>query len=257
MISKVITGSSFYGCCRYICEDEGRATVLDAEGVRDYNYRLMAHDFETQRGDLPHKKKAVFHGILSFYPGESLTDESLVTIAKEYLEKIGMSDTQFAIAKHTDKKHLHLHIIANFVGNKRKAIRDNWIGWRGKKAAQELTEKYQLIPAEKKVLTLTNLESLNTEEAIRYDIYHAIQSKLPHARSLSGLADSLMKLGIDIQYKYKSGTTELQGISFKKGAYCFKGSKIDRKFSVAGLQKLIQENSQKRVQKRVVRRGIR
>lgn len=257
MISKVITGSSFYGCCRYICEDEGRATVLDAEGVRDYNYRLMAHDFETQRGDLSGKKKAVFHGILSFYPGESLTDELLVTIAKEYLEKIGMSDTQFAIAKHTDKKHLHLHIIANFVGNKRKAIRDSWIGWRGKKAAQALTKKYQLIPAEKKVLALTNLESLNTEETTRYDIYHAIQDKLPHARSLLGLAEALMKLGIDMQYKYKSGTTELQGISFKKGVYCFKGSKIDRKFSITGLQKMIQENNKKQVQKRKIGRRIR
>jgi hypothetical protein len=257
MISKVITGRSFYGCCRYICEDEGRAFVLDAEGVRDYNYRLMAHDFETQRGDLPGKKKAVFHGILSFYPGESLTDESLVTIAREYLQEIGMSDTQSVIAKHINKKHLHLHIVANFVGNKRKAIRDSWIGWRGKKAAQALTEKYQLIPAERKVLALTNLESLNAEEATRYDIYRAIQDKLPHARSLSELVDSLMKLGIDTQYKYKSDTKELQGVSFKKGLYCVKGSKIDRKFSIAGLQKLIQENNQKQVPKRKVRRGIR
>lgn len=257
MISKVITGRSFYGCCRYICEDKGRAVVLDAEGVRDYDCRLMAHDFETQRGDLPGKKKAVFHGILSFYPGESLTDESLVTIAREYLEKIDMSDTQFVIAKHIDKKHLHLHIVANFVGNKRKAIRDSWIGWRGKKVAQALTVKYQLIPAERKVLALTHLESLNSEEATRYDIYHAIQDKLPHARSLSELTDSLIKLGIDSQYRYKSGTKELQGISFKKGLYCIKGSKIDRKFSIAGLQKLIEENNQKKVQKLKIRKGIR
>ncbi|MBO9732611.1 MAG: relaxase/mobilization nuclease domain-containing protein [Chitinophaga sp.] len=256
MISKVITGSSFYGCCRYICEDENRAIVLAAEGVRDYDYRLMAHDFEAQRKDLPGKKKAVFHGILSFYPEESLSDDALETIAREYLEKIGMSDTQFAIAKHIDKKHLHLHIIANFVGNKRKAIRDSWIGLRGKKAAQELTMRYQLVPAEKKNLSLTNVESLNTEEAIRYEIYNAIQKKLQLARSLSGLIDSLIKSGIDIQYKYKSGTRELQGISFKKGLYCFKGSKIDRKFSIAGLQKIIQENNQKQTQKRRLRRGI-
>jgi hypothetical protein len=257
MISKVITGSSFYGCCRYICEDEGRATILEAEGVRDYSYRLMAHDFEMQRRDLPGKNKAVFHGILSFYPGESLTDEQMAIIAKEYLEKLNMSDTQYVIAKHTDRKHLHLHIVANFVGNKGKAIRDSWIGYRGKKVAQALTEKYQLIPAVKKELAITNLQSLNVEEATRYEIYNAIQEQLPHSSNLSVLADMLLKQGIEVQYKYKAGTDELQGISFKKGVYCFKGSKVDRKFSVAGLQKILSENTLKQQQRRGVRTRLR
>lgn len=257
MISKVITGRSFYDCCRYICEDEGRATVLAAEGVRDYNYRLMAHDFEMQRRDLPSKNKAVFHGILSFYPGESLTDELMSTIAKEYLEKLGMSGTQCVIAKHTDRKHLHLHIVANFVGNNGKAIRDSWIGYRGKKAAQALTKKYQLIPAEKKELANTNLRSLNAEETARYEIYSAIQHQLPHSLNMEELVDGLLKRGIEIQYKYKAGTDDLQGISFKKGAYCFKGSKVDRKFSIAGLQKALSENALKQQQKRGTRARLR
>lgn len=257
MISKVITGNSFYGCCRYVCEDEGRATILEAEGVRDYSYCLMAHDFEMQRRDLPNKKKAVFHGILSFYPGESLTDELIGTIAKEYLEKLDMSDTQYVIAKHIDRKHLHLHIVANFVGNKGKAIRDSWIGYRGKKAAQALTEKYQLIPAVRKELAITNLESLNTEEATRYEIYSAIQEQLPHVDNLSVFVDRLLKQGIEAQYKYKAGTDELQGISFKKGVYCFKGSKVDRKFSITGLQKILAENTLKHQQKQGIRARLR
>jgi hypothetical protein len=257
MISKVVTGSSFYGCCRYICEDEGRATILEAEGVRDYSYHLMAHDFEMQRRELPGKNKAVFHGILSFYPGESLTDELMAVIAKEYLEKLNMSDTQYVIAKHTDKKHLHLHIVANFVGNKGKAIRDSWIGYRGKKAAQALTKKYQLIPAVKKELAITNLQSLNAEEATRYEIYSTIQEQLPHSLNMAELMDRLVKRGIGIQYKCKNGTDELQGISFKKGAYCFKGSKVDRKFSITGLQKILSENTLRLQQKQGIRARLR
>ncbi len=42
MISKVITGKTFYGACRYVCMDEKRALVLEKEGVRGHNYKLMA-----------------------------------------------------------------------------------------------------------------------------------------------------------------------------------------------------------------------
>ena len=48
MISKVIIGKTFYGACRYVCMDQKRAVVLEAEGVRDYDYKLMAEDFEMQ-----------------------------------------------------------------------------------------------------------------------------------------------------------------------------------------------------------------
>src|SRR5699024_3516662 len=47
----------------------------------------------------------------------------------------------------------------------------------------------------------------------------------------------LAKLGIATIYKYKGKTNERQGISFKIGKDCFKGSKIDRKFSLGNLEK--------------------
>ncbi len=72
MISKVIIGKTFYGACRYVCMDKRRAVVLTTEGVRDYDYKLMAKDFELQHSMRPSLTKAVFHGIISFYPGEKL-----------------------------------------------------------------------------------------------------------------------------------------------------------------------------------------
>ncbi|ASZ13703.1 relaxase/mobilization nuclease domain-containing protein [Chitinophaga pendula] len=256
MISKVITGKSFYGCCRYICADEQRAEILEAEGVREYSYWYMGHDFEVNRQQLPDKRKAVFHGILSFYPGEQLTNESMAQIAREYLEKIGITDTQYVITKHTDTNHLHLHIVANLVNNKGQSISDSWIGLRGKKAAQQLTQKYQLIPAIEKKIALTNLQALNNEEQARYEIFQAIESALHHCKILPALEKELTKKGIDIQYKYKGDTQQLQGISFKKGLYAFKGSSIDRKYSITGLQKAMQQQMAQE-QKPQNRRGLR
>lgn len=44
-------------------------------------------------------------------------------------------------------------------------------------------------------------------------------------------------------YKYKSGTEELQGICFKIKEYKYKGSEIDRNFSLKNLQRTIEQNN--------------
>ena len=241
MISKVITGKTFYGACRYVCMDKKRAVVLETEGVRGYDYKLMAADFEIQQSFRPSLKKAVFHGILSFYPGEKVADNLMAEIAKEYLQEMKIIDTQFAIVKHIDKNHSHLHIIANLVNNKGETIKDNWIGLKGKKIAQKLTQKYGLKEAVSKNLSLINLEALNEKEANRYIIYQAILEHLPTSKNLDDLKDRLVKKNIETLYKYKGQTDELQGISFKIGNYKYKGSEIDRKFSLGNLEKSIQQ----------------
>ncbi|HEY4147312.1 MAG TPA: relaxase/mobilization nuclease domain-containing protein, partial [Chitinophagaceae bacterium] len=240
MISKQLQADSFYHTCRYVCDKPG-AEVLLVEEVRGHDYRLMAEDFMIQQQMRPSKQKACLHAILSFYPGENPSDETLKEITLKYLSGLGVVNTQFAVIKHTDKAHLHLHIVANMVNNDGKAIADSWIGLRGKKLAQQLTEEYQLIPALKKNLDLTHLEALNQSEADKYTIYQAIAENLPLCRTMEELEKSLLKRGIETQYKYKGQTAEKQGISFKLGDYCFKGSQVDRKFSLAGLQKTLEQ----------------
>ena len=239
MISKVIIGKTFSGACQYVCKDQRRAVVLDAEGVRSYDWKLMSEDFERQHALRPSLHKVVFHGILSFYPGEKIEDEKMIEIAREYLQKMNISDTQFSITKHIDKNHSHLHIIANLVNNKGETIKDNWIGLRGKKIAQELTTKYGLKEAISKDLSVTHLEQLNEKEANRYIIYQAILEMLPQSRNLDNLKEKLAVKNIETLYKYKGQTKELQGISFKIGDFKYKGSEIDRKFSVKNLEKAI------------------
>jgi hypothetical protein len=239
MVSKVILGRSFRGCCRYVCQDFYRAIVLETEGVRGYDYKLMADDFEMQQSLRAGKEKAVFHGILSFYPGEKPSDEKMVEIARSYLDQIGIRDTQYTIAKHIDKNHLHLHIIANLVNNWGEAISDSWIGARGKRVSQQLTLKHELKQALTKNLELTNLEALSEYEATKYKIYQRINDTLPGCRNLDQLREKLLKQGIDTIYKFKGLTKEVQGISFKMSKYSYKGSQIDRHFSYGNLEKTL------------------
>jgi hypothetical protein len=160
-------------------------------------------------------------------------------IAMRYLKELGIVNTQYTISKHTDKAHLHLHIVANMVNNEGGAISDSWIGLRGKKIAQRLTQEYKLVPAIEKNLRLTNLEALNQSEANKYKIYIAVSENLPHCRTMEELEVRLLKQGIETQYKYKGQTQEKQGISFKLENISFKGSQVDRKFSLTGLEKIL------------------
>jgi hypothetical protein len=161
----------------------------------------------------------------------------MAAIATEYLEQMKIINTQFLVVKHIDKNYLHLHILANLVDNNGEVIKDNWIGLRGKKIAQKLTRKYKLKQALSKDISKINLESLNQKESNKYVIYQAILEALPNCNYVKDLEVMLLKKKIETLYKYKGQTTELQGISFKIGDYKFKGSDIDRKFSINNLQK--------------------
>ena len=242
MISKICVGHSFYGSIRYICHELKKAEILAVEGIRGHDHKLMIRDFERQHGLRPEKKQACFHGILSFYPGEKPSDNIIVEIAGKYLEGLNITNTQYALVKHTDKAHLHVHLIANMVDNNGKSISDNWIALRAKKQAQKLTLEYKLEPGLSKKLSLTQYKNLREPEQFQYKIFAAIRQNLRTCRSLDELEQRLIPLGIEMSYKYKGQTNEKQGVSFRLGEYCFKGSQIDRQFSYAHLEKAVSLN---------------
>jgi Relaxase/Mobilisation nuclease domain len=239
MISKICTGHHFYGALRYICQALKQAEILAVEGVRSYDLKLMIKDFERQHSLRPEKNQACFHGILSFYPGEKPPGSQILEIARKYLEGLNIRNTQYAIVKHTDKAHLHVHLIANMVNNEGKSISDRWVALRGKKLAQKLTLEYKLTQGLSKDLSITQYQNLCEPEQQLYKIYGAIRHNLRSCRSMDELQERLRILGIEMQFKYKGQTNERQGVSFRLGEYCFKGSTIDRQFSYGNLERTL------------------
>ncbi len=242
MISKVIKpAKSFSRVCRYLLEKRQEARLILAEGVRDYDYRKMAEDFDIQARENPNLSSPVQHIILAFPPGEDLQNEKLAEIAREYLRELDIIQTQYVVVSHSEKEHKHLHIVLNRVGNDGRTIKDNFLGLRGKKKAQELTQRYGLKPAEKKDLKKTHIRQMNTQDHTRYEIYQAIQNGFVKARDIAELEGMLKATQIEMIYKYKGQTKEVQGVSFKKGQFRYKGSDIDRRFSYRNLQKILDQ----------------
>jgi len=234
-----LTSKGFGETCQYLRREESQSQVLAVEGVRAHDVRLMAADFEWQHRLMPDKENPVFHGALSFPAGERVEDALLVEIGKKYMQKIGMVDTQYAFVKHTDKEHLHMHIVANRVNNDGEPIGKGLIIERSMNAARELTEEFGLRMEQGKHLERTHLEALHEPDAKRYRIYSAVCEVLPQCRNFGELEEGLREKGITVRYRHDPGTNERQGISFRLENRSFKGSGVDAEFSFKGLERTL------------------
>ena len=153
--------------------------------------------------------------------------------AKEYMQKMGIGNTQYVVVRHSDRAHPHLHLIYNRVDYDGRTLSDQNNFARNIQACREITDKYGYHLGEGK--GEVNREALRGKEKVRYELYDAIKAELKTARSWKMLEAGLLSKGISIHYKLKSGTSEVQGISFEKDGLKLKGSAIDRSLSYGAI----------------------
>ena len=201
-------------------------------------------DFNMQRKMNPGLGQAVGHISLSWSPDDKdkLNDEKMVGIAKEYLQKMKIRDTQLLIVKHKDRAHPHIHIVYNRVNNEGRTIPDSFQHLKNIKISKELTLKHGMHIGQGK--EKVNRQQLKGIDKLKYELYDTIKKVSQKVTSMAELKQELLKQGIGMQFKYKSGTLEKQGISFSKGDYKFKGSEIDRSLSYGRLSKQIEQQAQ-------------
>jgi len=253
MIGKVMTGKSFGGCVRYVVQKQA-AVLLAAEGIRTATVSAMVADFNLQRSLNPELGKAVGHIALSWsvHDRPKLNDQVMLERAREYLEKMGIKHTQYLVVEHRDREHPHVHIVYNRVDYPGKTITDRLQRRRNAQVCREMTERhgYYLAPGKEKV----NRQRLKGADKARYELHDAIKNALGKARNWQKLEALLQSSGITIHYKYRSGTDQVQGISFRKGELSFKGSGIARSFSYNNISRQVELNRQ---QERLLPPGMR
>ena len=199
----------------------------------------MVQDFKDQTLLNPRLKNTVGHISLSFSPKDAprMTDALMTQIAKEYMQKMGITDTQYLLVRHLDQPHPHCHLVYNRVGNNGQTISDRNIKIRNAKVCRELTEKYGLYLAPGKANV--RRKRLREPDKTRYEIYDAIKGCLPKCKSWNELEGKLREQGIGVRYKYCGSTDRKQGVLFSKNGFEFSGSKIDRAFSFTKLDQHI------------------
>ena len=242
MIGKLKKGSSFGGCIRYVTgKDE--AKILASDGVLLGTNAEIVQSFELQRQLNPRIKKPVGHIALSFKPEDKprLTDEFMTKIALEYMQMMGITDTQFIIVRHHNTDNPHCHIVYNRINNDGKLISDRNDYRRNEQVTKVLKSKYGLTYGTDK--SNTNTRKLRNAERAKYEIHNAVKDALKVADSWQKFKSELAKRGVRLElvYKDKERRTKVQGIRFSKDGYSFKGTQISRDYSFGKLNARFEE----------------
>uniref|UniRef100_UPI0040284EF0 relaxase/mobilization nuclease domain-containing protein n=1 Tax=Bacteroides uniformis TaxID=820 RepID=UPI0040284EF0 len=249
MIAKIVKGSNFRGVVNYILDKEKDAKIFVCDGLFAENKDTMVMSFEAQARMNPKVTKPVGHIALAFSKEDKhrLTDRVMAGIALEYLEKMGVKDTQILVVRHFDKEHPHVHIAFNRIANDGRTISDRNERIRSTRICKELTRKYNLHFANGK--EQVKQHRLKEPDKTKYELYSLLQSEVLRCGNWNILAFNLKKQGVEIQFKYRGKSDEVQGVVFSKNGYSFSGSKIDRRFSYSKIDAALNANRQEERQR--------
>jgi hypothetical protein len=240
MIAKIVQGRGFRGVINYVL-DKNKAKLLYSEEIRLKDRESVAQSFITQSRMNP-ISKPVAHISLDFsaQDKDKLTDAMMANIAIDYMKQMGYTNTQYLIVRHYDTDHPHIHLVINRIDNNGKRISDQNEKRRSAKICLKLMKIRGLYIASGK----ENVKEhrLKEPDKTKYEIFHTLQSTVAHSSDWAELIGNLKKQGISTQFKYKSGTSEVQGIKFAKNGYEFSGSKIDQQFSFSKIDYQLNHN---------------
>ena len=242
MIAKIIKGKGFKGVVEYILDKKKAAEILSSEGIRTKGTEAIIQSFIRQTKLNSRVTRTVGHISLDFsvQDKDRLNNQKMAEIACEYMDRMGIQDTQHIIVRHYDKEHPHIHLVFNRVSYQGKTISDKNDRFRSEKICKDLTSDFGLYFAKGK----ENVKEhrLREPDKTKYEIYNALKKLVPDCKSWNLLIEALREQEIETTFKYKGHTNEVQGIIFTKNSFKFNGSKVDRQFSFSKIDKQIRQN---------------
>ena len=210
MIAKISATENLGGALGYNFKkiEKEEASILLAQGLyqnKEGTY-TMAEVFADMQALIPEKcrtKKMVFHCSLNPHPDEKLSDETLMQIAKEYMEALGYGKQPYIVFKHNDIAREHIHIVSLRVDSRGQKINDKFEKRRSKKITDTLERKFGLIPSSK-VTEKAVAETLKVDIGkgnIKEQVASTLRMVLKHYRfcSLGELNAILSKYNIAVE----------------------------------------------------------
>ena len=248
MIAKISKGKGFGGVLAYVANKNGAEYIT---GNVSTNPRTAAREMGILR-QYSRCKTPVWHCSLSLSPRDrDLSNEEFAQLAEKFLQKMGLENHQYAVFRHTDKEHAHVHIVANRIDLSPE--HKVWNAWqdvtRARQAKAELELEYQLVstPYNPK-LAQPEISRGQAEEARRI-------GKIPDRRFIAEAISIAAEKG-DVRSFVKnldrqgikaipnlSTTGRMNGFSFRFGRKHYKGSQL--RCSWAELSKRLNYEPQK------------
>jgi hypothetical protein len=215
------------------------ALLLDASGFLKDASKLTFYDkIEQFNRHISLNEKVrinTMHVSLNFDPSEKLSNDEMVDIATQYMDRIGFGYQPFLIYRHEDSGHPHLHIVTTNIKSDGSRISTHNLGRNeSERARKELEQEYGLIKAGGQKIVDEN-SALNKVNATRVQY-----GKAPTKRAIANVL-----LPVLAQYKYTS-LAELNALLGLYNVAADRGSEESRVFKNRGLlYRVIDEKGKK------------
>lgn len=155
MVAKITSPARIIAALNYNENkvQEGKAECLHASGylrdASDMNFYQKLEGFERLNNLNSRAATKTLHISLNFDPSEKLSHDKLITIATDYMEKIGFGMQPWLMYKHKDAGHPHIHIVTTTIQDDGKRIDTYNIGRnQSEKARKEIEQLHGLVRAE-------------------------------------------------------------------------------------------------------------
>ncbi|PSF33344.1 relaxase [Aphanothece hegewaldii CCALA 016] len=242
MIAKQVQGSNFGKVLNYVHHKSGARLI--GSNMVGQDPESLANEFQIASDLRKRVTKCVYHASLSVSPSEQLSDRRWVEISRAYLKGMEFNGSQYAIYRHTDTEHDHIHIIANRIKiTDGSVVSDSWQYRRAEVLVRQLEEQFGLFATPcswnkgKRSPTTGEIrkERRTGEVSSRSQLQIFIQQALNESLSLDEFIEHLSAKDISVRLR-KSNEGKIEGISYKLNGVAFQGRQLGRDYSWTSLE---------------------
>lgn len=230
MTGKVLQGMTFGGLVDYLKKEMNKSEILGSDGICTASRDAIRDSFNMQYKNLNGTlKNPVGHISLSWHKNDTdkLDNGIMLKVAKEYMERMNIKNTQYMVVRHYDRQHPHVHILYNRVSNDGTTISDSNERWRNVKACKALTKKYGFYFGKGK--DGVNINRLKGKEKMKYVMREKVLRAMSLAHSWQEFKALLNKENIKMYFRSGKEGKGIVGIVFADDMVSFAGGKLDPK----------------------------
>lgn len=246
MIGNLTKGRGFRGAIEYVLNPE--KGILIGGNMDGKTPKELAKEFAESRSLNPDLQRPVYHLSLSLAPGEHLNDFTWNEIADRYMKEMGFESSQYVVARHIDRDHEHIHIVASRIGLDGKTVSDSNDYYRSEQVIRGIEKEFGLervlssherdIEDQKKALSAGELhKALETGTPnVKMVLQNHVDVAATHSVTMTDFVKHLERQGVQV-IPNMAATGRVSGLSYRIDGKTVKGSKLGKAYTFNGVQK--------------------